>query len=245
MQKPAAPPRRPWDWPSAILVFLMVQVAAARLVITGWTPNLYFTQTLSAISVALGLALGYSNFRPRTVRWLAWLYSLVILPWQMVSAAEIEAPFSERLFSVGGRLLYSTVEFFSRKPVEDALFFVALVSLGFWIIGLTAGYALARNNNTLGALLPAGFVLARGTDDRPNAPTAQEARGGIASGVRGGVAGGVATAVAGGPAKGVAGAIAEGVEGGVYAGIAGGVTRGVAGGVLGGIGQGPVREGNV
>ena len=158
MKKPAAPPRRPWDWPSAILVFLMVQVAAARLVITGWTPNLYFTQTLSAISVALGLALGYSNFQPRTVRWLAWLYSLVILPWQLVAAAEIEGSLSERLISVGGRLLYSTVEFFSRKPVEDALFFVALVSLGFWIIGITAGYALARNNNTLGVLLPAGVA---------------------------------------------------------------------------------------
>lgn len=158
MQKPSDPSRKPWDWPSAILVFLMVQVAAARLVITGWTSYLYFTQTLGAFSVALGLALGYSRFRTRTVRWLAWLYSLVILPWQMLPAVDAQAPYAERLGIVGGRLLFSAGLFLSRKPVEDPLFFVALVSLGFWIIGLTAGYALARNNNTLAVLVPAGVA---------------------------------------------------------------------------------------
>ena len=98
----------------------------------------------------------------------------------------------------------------------------------------------------LGALLPAGLVLARGTEARTYAPAAQEARAGVASGVRGGVAGGVtggvATAVADAPAEGVAGAVAEGVEGGVYGGIAGGVTRGIAGGVPGGIEKERVRE---
>jgi beta-lactamase regulating signal transducer with metallopeptidase domain len=98
----------------------------------------------------------------------------------------------------------------------------------------------------LGALLPAGLVLARGTEARPYASAAQEARAGVASGVRGGVAGGVtggvATAVAKAPAEGVAGAVAEGVEGGVYGGIAGGVTGGVAGGLRGGIEKERVRE---
>ena len=158
MEKASVPTRQSWDWPSAILLFLMVQVAASRLVITRWTPYLFFTQTLSAFAVVLGLALGTSRFRPRTVRWLAWLYSLVILPWQMVAAVDAEAEFSERLAAVGGRLWFSLAEFFARKPVEDNLFFVALVSLGFWIIGLTAGYALARHNNILGAILPAGVA---------------------------------------------------------------------------------------
>ncbi len=158
MEKSPDATRRQWDWPSAILVFLMVQVAASRLVITDWTSYLYFTQTLAAFGVVLGLALGYSRFRTRTVRWLAWLYSLVILPWQMLPAVDAEAPYAERLAIVGGRLLFSAGQFFTRKPVEDPLFFVALVSLGFWIIALTAGYALARNNNTLGVLVPAGVA---------------------------------------------------------------------------------------
>ncbi|MGE5250888.1 MAG: transglutaminaseTgpA domain-containing protein [Bacteroidota bacterium] len=158
MQTLQAIPRRSWDWPLAILLFLLLQVAAARLVITDWTPYLFFTQTLSAFSVALGLALGYSRFSPRLVRWLAFLYSLVVLPWQMTVAVEAEASFSERLAVVGGRLWFSLVEFFTRKPVEDGLFFVAIVSLAFWIVGLTAGYAFTRYNNTLGALIPAGVA---------------------------------------------------------------------------------------
>jgi len=158
MEKSSKPPARPWDWTSAILVFLMVEVAASRLVITDWTPNLYFTQTLGAFGAVLGLALGASRFGRRSVRLMGWLYSLVVLPWQLTAAIEAEAPFAEKLLSVGGRLIFSLGQFLSRKPVDDALFFVALVSLGFWLIGLTAGYAHSRHDNTLGVLLPAGVA---------------------------------------------------------------------------------------
>lgn len=158
MQTSSSLARRTWDWPAAILVFLLLQVAAARLVITGWTPFLFFTQTLSAFSVALGLALGYSIFRPRTVRWLVFFYSLVLLPWQLTLAVEAEAPFAERLASIGGRMWFSLIAFATRKPVDDALFFVAFVSLAYWIVGLTAGYALARHGNYLVAVLPAGLI---------------------------------------------------------------------------------------
>ncbi len=150
--------RRAWDWPSAILVFLLMQVAAARLVITGWTPFLFFTQTLSAFSVVLGLALGTSTFSSRAVRRLVFWYSLVILPWQMTLAVDAEAPFAERLASIGARMWFSLVEFVTRKPVEDAVFFVAFVSLAYWIVGLTAGYALSRRGNVLAAILPAGLI---------------------------------------------------------------------------------------
>ena len=104
MQTSSSPVRRAWDWPAALLVFLLLQVAAARLVITSWTPFLFFTQTLSAFSVALGLALGYSTFRPRTVRWMVFFYSIVILPWQLTLAVEADAPYAERLASIGGRM---------------------------------------------------------------------------------------------------------------------------------------------
>ena len=82
-------------------------MAAARLVITGWTPYLFFTQSLGALSVMLGLALGYSSFHRRSVRWLAFLYSLVILPWQMTSAVEAEASFGEQLAIIGGFRKYT------------------------------------------------------------------------------------------------------------------------------------------
>lgn len=158
MQTSSAPLRRAWDWPSAILLFFLLQTAAARLVITDWTPFLFFTQTLSAFGVALGLALGYSAFSRRAVTWLALLYSVVILPWQMTLAVDAEAPFLERLASIGGRLGFSTVQFVTRQPVEDGIFFVAFVSLAFWIVSVTSAYALARHENYLAAILPGGLI---------------------------------------------------------------------------------------
>ena len=159
MKTSPTPSTRLWDWGSVVLLFLLMQVAAARLVVTGWTPYLYFTYTLSMLGVTLGLALGYSRFSPRLVRWLATLYSLVILPWRMTAAIEAEASFSERLALVGGRLWFSLGQFFARKPVEDWLMFVALVSLGFWIIGIVAGYALTRRDNPLPAIIPGGVAM--------------------------------------------------------------------------------------
>jgi len=158
METSSNPLRRAWDWPSASLVFLLAQVAAARLVITDWTPFLFFTQTLSAFSVTLGLALGYSKFRPRTVGWMALFYSILLLPWQLTLAVEAEAPFADRLASIAGRMWFSMAAFVARKPVEDGLFFVAFASIAFWIAGLTAGYALTRRGNYLMAVLPAGLL---------------------------------------------------------------------------------------
>jgi hypothetical protein len=120
MGKQSPSSRPPWDWFSAILVFLLVWVAAIRLVITKWTPDLHFTETLGALGVVLGLALGTSTFRRGTVRWLVLFYTLVIVPWQLTAAVEAEADVLERLAIVGSRLWFALGEFFSRKPVETA-----------------------------------------------------------------------------------------------------------------------------
>jgi transglutaminase-like putative cysteine protease len=159
MQTSSTPARRPWDWPSALLIFFLLQMASARLVITDWTPYLFFTQTLSAFSVALGLALGYSTFGKRAIRLLVFLYSLFLLPWQLTLAVEADAPFLERLASIGGRLWFSLVDFVTRQPVDDAIFFVTFVSLAFWIVGLSSSYALARHGNYLAAILPGGLII--------------------------------------------------------------------------------------
>jgi transglutaminase-like putative cysteine protease len=65
----------------------------------------------------------------------------------------------ERLAEVGGRLLSCMGLFVQGKPVEDPLFFVAFVSLLFWVIGVAAGYWLARHNHFAAAALPAGIGL--------------------------------------------------------------------------------------
>ena len=122
MKNPSA---RRWNWISALLLLLMMQAATARLVITEWTEFLFFTQTLAALGLALGLALGYSTFKRRAVILIALGYSLMLLPWQMTLAIDDEL-LSSRLASVGGRLYFALVQFFQREPVEDNLLFVIL-----------------------------------------------------------------------------------------------------------------------
>src|SRR5688572_10646114 len=96
------PPVR--DWSSALLLFLLIQVAAARLVMTGWTPLLFITQTLSAFGTMLGLTLGYSRFSRQVIYLLMIAYSAVLIPWQLTGVVESDLGFGEKLASVGGRL---------------------------------------------------------------------------------------------------------------------------------------------
>jgi transglutaminase-like putative cysteine protease len=149
-------PLRHWDWPSAILLLLMFQVATARLVITEWTEFLFFAQTLAALGLFLGLALGYSSFKRRTVILLTIAYSVMLVPWQLTLAINDDL-LSQRLASVGGRLYFSAIQFFQREPVQDSLLFVAFISTLVWLISIVSGYWWTRHENYLVAVLPGGI----------------------------------------------------------------------------------------
>jgi transglutaminase-like putative cysteine protease len=134
----------------------MLQVATARLVITRWTEYLFFAQTLAALGLMLGLALGHSHFKRRAVVLLTLGYSIIIIPWQLTLAIDDEL-LSARLASVGGRLYFSLVQFFQREPVQDGLLFVAFISLVVWFISIASGYWWTRHENYLAAILPGGI----------------------------------------------------------------------------------------
>jgi len=137
----------------------MLQVATARLVITRWTDYLFFAQTLAALGLILGLALGYSHFRRRSVLFLTLGYSIMLIPWQLSFIVDDEL-LSARLASVGGRLFVSLVQFFQREPVQGGLLFVAFISTLVWFLSIASGYWWARHENYLAAVLPgAVFTL--------------------------------------------------------------------------------------
>ncbi|HEY2982461.1 MAG TPA: transglutaminaseTgpA domain-containing protein, partial [Anaerolineales bacterium] len=148
-----------WDWPSAALVVLLLQVAAARLVMTSWTPFLYFTQTLAALGTALGLALAYSKYDRRAVIGLVIGYTALLVPWQFSGAVEAPVPSVAKIILVAGRLWYAFTDFFARRPVQDPILFVAVIGLGFWLMGLSAGFYFVRHGGYLAAVVPAGIVM--------------------------------------------------------------------------------------
>lgn len=156
-----------WDWPSIALLFILLQTVSSRLVATNWTKDLGFTQLVTSMSFVVGLALGRSNFKRGTARWLSLLYMLEILPLILVRVLSKEVDNEERFISIGGRLWHSLVEFFARKPVEDPLFFVAIMCVAFWIICASAGFNLIRHQNFLGVTLPAmvGLLVIQNYDN--------------------------------------------------------------------------------
>lgn len=158
MEKPSEQSRW-WDWPAVILLFTLLQTVAARLVATDWVPNLPLIQLFTTMGVAIGLALGYSHFQRRTARWISFFYMIIMLPLQWILVIDQEVSLEEQLASVGGRLLYSISEFFSRRPVEDPLFFIACMSITFWIISASASFSLLRHQNFLRIVLPSAIGM--------------------------------------------------------------------------------------
>jgi transglutaminase-like putative cysteine protease len=158
MEKSQPQPRW-WDWHAVILLFILLQTIALRLSATRWTPHLYLIQIFTLMGFAVGMASGYSRFTKGTARWISFCYMLLMLPLQWTLVIDNQVSLEEKLASVGGRLLFSISELLSRRPVEDPLFFVAIMSITFWIIGASAGFHLLRRQNFLAIALPSAIGI--------------------------------------------------------------------------------------
>jgi transglutaminase-like putative cysteine protease len=166
-KSPQAPPRHWWDWTSVLLLGILLQLVASRLIVTGWTEGLSLVRSFTWMGASLGLALGYSAFRRRTARWLSFFYMLLMLPLQWTTVIEGPVKVEEKLLSVAGRLLFSISELFARRPVEDPLFFIAIMSVTLWVLSASAGYHLVRHQNFLLATLPSllGMLIIQNYDN--------------------------------------------------------------------------------
>ena len=147
------------DWRTALLALAIVEISSTRLVVTEWTPFLYFTQAMGFIGLILGLALGYSNFSRQTVIRLAAGYTLLIIPAQLLFATERSDWLWRDITALLNRLFISLDQFVINKPIDDTLFFISFVTLGYWIIGLFAGYWLTRHKNYLIVVIPSGLAI--------------------------------------------------------------------------------------
>lgn len=158
MEKTSAPVRW-WDWVSIAILFVLVQTLAARLVATTWTPFLSLTHTVTFIAFVIGAALGYTHFSRRIAQWLSFFYMAIMLPLVWTLIIDQDTSLEEQFSSVAGRLFFSTSDFFTRQPVEDYIFFLVVMTFTFWFIASWAGFTLVRNQNYLGAVIPAAIGM--------------------------------------------------------------------------------------
>ena len=150
---------RLWDFPSAAILTLILLTVSQRLYATDWAPGLETALLLTVFGTLVGLALGVSQFKRGGVFWLAFGFSITLIPLVAGWILYHKTPWLERMISLGGRLGYSLFLFVTAQPVPDTVLFVIFTGLGFWVISLLAGYALTRRGDFATAVAPAGIVL--------------------------------------------------------------------------------------
>ena len=148
-----------WDWPVALLLVAAVFVTAIRLEITNWTLDLIYVGIFAVLGSILGLALGVSQFKRRGLTWLVTGYTLVIVPAQLSGIITSEKTALGQWASLTGRLAVSLAFLINGKAIEDHLFFVTIMSVLFWAIGIYSGYRLIRRPAIFPVLLPSTIPI--------------------------------------------------------------------------------------
>jgi transglutaminase-like putative cysteine protease len=151
--------KRWWDTWAALLLLGVVITSANRLVITKWTAHLGLPAYIAFFGAVLGLALGASRFSGRLTAFLGFVYTLFVIPWVLGVNLTYGSVWSERMLGLAGRLMYAMTDFYSGIPVKDPILFLFIMSLLYWLLGITAGYFLARHASTWLAVLPNGLAL--------------------------------------------------------------------------------------
>jgi transglutaminase-like putative cysteine protease len=148
-----------WDWASAALLILVLFTVSVRLDTTNWTPDLGYVESLAVFGAVLGLVLGISRFKPSVLFWLAFLYTLVIIPMHLSRIITGENTAMLQLASLGGRLLVCLGLLINGKAITDYIFFVTIMSIVFWVIGVYSGYRLVRGRSIFQVLLPSTLPI--------------------------------------------------------------------------------------
>ncbi|MGD0611611.1 MAG: transglutaminase-like domain-containing protein [Anaerolineales bacterium] len=152
-------PLRSWDWPSAAILILAQLMVCQRLAVTNWSRGLTLPVLLTLLGVTIGLALGLSRFSAGMASLLAIAYGLLLIPLLGGEVFSDNTAWLERLANLGMRLSASFELFITRRPVVDPILFIVFITIIFWIISLTAGYAVTRSGNFIRAMLPGGIAL--------------------------------------------------------------------------------------
>jgi transglutaminase-like putative cysteine protease len=147
-----------WDWLSVILLIIIMQIAAARLVATLWTLALSLVMVVTFLGTVLGLALGKSVFNRFWVFVLAMIYGLILIPWQLGLTLDPAIRWNDRLINLWGRLNIVIQELLTRRPITDNLLFLLLMAILFWVISTYAGVVLIREVNPWKVIIPAGIA---------------------------------------------------------------------------------------
>ncbi len=108
-----------WDLPAAMLLMAAILISGTRLVATGWTAHLSIVQTIVFFGLIAGLALGYSHFSPRSAAFIALIYGIFTIPWQLGLTLPVQYSWTEKMIILIYRLQTVISQLVLREPVRE------------------------------------------------------------------------------------------------------------------------------
>jgi len=148
-----------WDLPAALILIAALLTAATRLASTRWAEDLSIIQTITMLGVFTGLALGKSHFSRAVVRFFAFAYGTFVILWQIGGTVGQDIQWTERLLRIGLRLITIIDVLSQRRPVNDNMLFLFLMSILFWSLSVYAAYSLVRYANPWRTIIPSGVAI--------------------------------------------------------------------------------------
>lgn len=147
-----------WDWPAIVFLSGALITVTSRLLDSGWTKVLEPVQFLMVYGIILGVLLGKSLFPGRIVLWMAILFSIFFIPWQLGTLYD-RMTWDKRLPHLAEKLVYSIYQLSQNRPVRDPFLFSFVMGLLFWSFSLIASYRLVRDARPWLPLAVAGLAL--------------------------------------------------------------------------------------
>jgi len=151
-----------WDLPSAVLLFVAFIFITSYLEATNWSDGLGHVRNITLYGLIIGLLLGVSRFKIRGVRVIGLGYMVVLFCWQWLSFMEFPEDVNyigTKFLILGNRIGIGIGELFANRPIEDPLFFIALLSIPYCLAAIFSGYQLTRYSNGIAAILPGGILM--------------------------------------------------------------------------------------
>jgi len=152
-------PTRLRDTLAIIFLTIIVFTSSVRLISTDWTPDLEVARNVSLLGLLLGLALGISRLKKIGVILFTLSFSVLVVPWQILSITDKEPLLITRITKGSSRLLYGFNQLAERQPVDDHIFFIMLMVMIFWFTGLYASYIFVRYQNIIATLFPSTLII--------------------------------------------------------------------------------------
>ena len=151
--------QRWFDIPAMIFLMIAVLITSTRLSLTEWTPDLQLVGNLTIMGLFLGFSLGLSKFKKTGVSILTLLYSITLIPWQIIRILSPILTTEERIYEMSARVSGALTTFIAKEPVDDHLIVVIILGLFFWVVSLYSSYALIRFQNSLAAITPSTVLI--------------------------------------------------------------------------------------